>query len=251
MLKRSIKRWTTLELDMIKMCTESAYTVTIGAPIHTSGYIALSSLTSLTLHGVYLFLNDIHIPSLRILQLKAAKIVDHPTFRHVEQLYLCYQTQDLNWEELESLQILHIRDLYSFLMPSTHTFRHLSTLILEMPFNLPPILESLSAVFNESRYLESLVMADRALSRVFDVLRKAPLFRARVVLLSSRNFRSHSSWSIWDWKQFSTASGTFTAFDISYATAIMKFLKERAMKADFLDTYMKSIWDEAKKREAA
>jgi hypothetical protein len=133
-------------------------------------------------------------------------------------------------------------------MPKSHTFPHLSTVILEDPCQFPFILEKLGTIFNESRVLATLVLADIGLRSVFNALMAAPNLHVRRLGLPSRHFHYYEGRTPWDWKKFTMSTWHVRKEDVRVASASMKLTHGRQMRVALLDAQMSLIRDEARKQ---
>jgi hypothetical protein len=175
-----------------------------------------------------------------------SQIIGYPNLRQVEELRWEGELDDnVDWEELRRLRILHIHSPDWFEMPKRHAFSYLSTIIIEDPHRFLSILEQLSTTFNESRVLDTLVLADIGLQSALDALIAVPNFHARRLCLSSRHFRYYERRPPWNWMEFTEETWHVLRAVIIAARKIIQLTNERKMKVKLLDAQMVLIWNEA------
>lgn len=261
-------RWKSLSIDMTQVpCTECSdfevYDLDFGA-LKDPKHKRLPSLHALRTHGARILISahqgsfspeTLELPSLKVLEVYHGAVFPQPRFDNIESLTMidCVASTQVNWEECKNMELMHLKlhnPVTIFEHPSTHSFSHLTTLILEEGFRLSNILTAISKSFNKSRPLKLLVLAERSIHMAYVMLHSAPLFHAEMIKLSSNCSRG-INFTMWNWQKFGEETWKINENDVEHACKLLRELEDRGIPVEAMDKRMQEILTKARLQKSS
>jgi hypothetical protein len=253
-------RWKSLFIDMTRVpCDEckdfEIYDINFGE-LKNPTLKRLQSLSSLRTHGAGFLISEgektraLELPSLKLLEVYYGAVWPQPKFDNIESLTMieCFASTHVKWEECKNLRFMRLKlhdPVTVFEHPSTHSFPHLTTIILENGFNLLNILTKLSKSFNKSRPLKLLVLAEHSIDIVYAMLHSAPLFHADMLKLSSHCSQG-IGFTMWNWQKFGEEDWNINRNDVEHACKLLQELGDRGIPVEAMDKLMQEILTKAR-----
>jgi hypothetical protein len=140
---------------------------------------------------------------------------------------------------------MRLKPVTDFEHPTTHSFPHLTTIILENGYDLLDILTRLSKSFNKSRPLKLLVLVERSINLVYRMLHSAPLFHAEMLKLSFLSSRG-IGFTMWDWQKFGEENCKIYKDDVEHACKLLQELRDRGIPVEAMDKSMQETLTKAR-----
>lgn len=198
-------------------------------------------LEKLCLRGLDFFPVEMH--ALRHLDIREANFAGwFPDIGEVETMTLLQGTHDYTevpcWEQLNRLRTIRLTKPSSLLdyLPPPGSLPALTTIILQGPSHG---LERLDALFNSSRPLQLLALAEESIQDVANIFLQSKGFYVKTIKLSSVNFpRRPKSWK---WDEYGTVTWDVSEWEVKHARTLLNHLNEIGADFEPMDAQMEAI----------